>query len=226
MSAHLPTSRADLRAMAGALGKPALFAGGLVGATIALNTLPITETLRAPGGDAVHAASLVAIGAIACAIGVPRQLVAFAAGYAWGLAPAIGLALAAQMLGCAADLFWARAVGRHFVRRHLKGRIARFDAALAARPFTATLALRLLPIGNNLALNLLAGVASLRALPFLAASALGYLPQTAIFALIGHGGRLGRGTEIAIGAILLLFSALLGAVLVLRDPTARFHGPT
>lgn len=210
---------ADLRTVARTLARPMLFASGLAGAAIALNALPISQTLHAPGGDATHAASLVIFGAIACAVGVPRQLVAFAAGYAWGLGPAILLALAAQMAGCAVDLFWARAVGRDFVRRHLSGRIARFDATLAARPFAATIALRLLPIGNNLAVNLLAGISSLRPVPFLFGSAIGYLPQTVIFALIGHGGRLGHHVDLAIGAALLIVSSAIGVVLFRRAPS-------
>lgn len=207
---------ADRRSFAGVVARSLLFAGGLSGAAIALNKLPIMDSLRQPGGDAAHLASFVAMGAVACAVGIPRQVVAFAAGYAWGIAPAILLAIAAQIVGCAANLFWARAVGRDFVRKHLGGRIARFDTRLAARPFAATLAMRLLPLGNNLAVNLMAGVTSMRVTPFLVASAIGYVPQTAIFVLMGHGGRLDHGTEICLAAALFIFSTLLGVV-ILRD---------
>lgn len=198
-------------------GKPLLLAGGLTAAALALNTLPITATLRdVASGHPADALTLVAVGTIACAIGLPRQLVAFAAGYTFGLAPAIALALAAQLAAAAANLFWARIVGRNFVRRRLPRRLAHLDAVLAARPFTATLAIRLFPVGNNLAFNLLAGVASLSAVPFLAASAIGYLPQTVIFVLIGHGSRFDRGTDLAIGAGLLVVSSLLALVLFRR----------
>lgn len=209
----------ERRHVARVVGRSLLFAGGLAGAAIALNKLPITNSLREPGGDAVHVASFIAMGAVACAVGIPRQVVALAAGYAWALGPAVLLAIAAQIVGCAANLFWARAVGRDFVRRHLGRRVARFDARLAARPFAVTLALRLLPLGNNLAVNLLAGVASLRVAPFLLASAIGYVPQTVIFALMGRGSRLGHGTEIGVAAILFVASALLG-IAILRDRPA------
>ncbi len=199
-----------------ALAKALLLAGGLTGAVIALRALPITAKLHdMASGHPADAASVVLIGAIACAVGLPRQVVAFVAGYGWGLLPGTALALAAQMVGCAANLFWARALGRDFVRRRFAGRAVRLDAALAARPFAATLALRLLPIGNNLALNLLAGISSLRALPFLVASAVGYLPQTVIFVLIGRGSRFDRGVELAIGAASLIVAGLL-ALLVFR----------
>lgn len=198
------------RAIRPVLGKTLLLAAGLSGAALALRFVPLMAPLHElASGRPIDAVSLVAIGAIACAVGLPRQAVAFAAGYGWGLVTGTSLALAAQMLGCAANLFWARALGQDFVRRRLGRRIARVDSTLASRPFAATLALRLLPTGNNLALNLLAGVSSLRAAPFLAASAIGYLPQTIIFVLLGQGSKVARGTEVAIGVSLLAVSALL-----------------
>jgi len=198
------------RGVRGILGRSLLLAGGLIAAALALRMLPLTASLHdLAAGRPINAVSLVAIGAISCAIGLPRQAVAFAAGYGWGLAMGTALALAAQMLGCAANLFWARALGQDFVRRRLGRRIARLDSVLASRPFAATLALRLLPTGNNLALNLLAGVSSLPATPFLAASAIGYLPQTIIFVVLGQGSKVGRGTEVAIAVSLLVVSVVL-----------------
>jgi uncharacterized membrane protein YdjX (TVP38/TMEM64 family) len=218
---RLSSAMASARAV---LGKALLLAGGLTGAALALRILPITARLHdMPSGHPIDAVSLIAIGALACAIGVPRQVVAFVAGYGWGPLLGTALALVAQMGGCAADLFWARAVGRNFARRRLAGRLARLDTALASRPFAATLAIRLLPTGNNLALNLLAGVSSLRAAPFLAASAIGYLPQTVIFALMGHGSELGRGTDLAISISLLVVSGLL-ALLIFRTRTLMEGG--
>lgn len=213
---------ADLRA---SLGKMLLLAGGLSGAALALSMLPITATLRhMPAGHPADAAGLVLLGAIACAVGVPRQVVAFVAGYGWGLLPGIGLALVAQVLGCVANLFWARAVGRGLARRWLAGGLARLDTIIARRPFVATLALRLLPVGNNVALNLLAGVSSVPAVPFLVASTIGYLPQTLIFALMGRGSELGHATELAISIALLVVSTLF-ALIVFRTRMAGEPAP-
>jgi uncharacterized membrane protein YdjX (TVP38/TMEM64 family) len=76
------------------------------------------------------------------------------------------------------------------------------------------LTLRLLPVGNNLLLNLLAGVSGLRVWPFLTASLIGYLPQTAIFALTGSGTHVDHGLQIALAAALFALSALLGVTLL------------
>ena len=175
--------------------------------------------LRMVGADALHAsqptpegaASFVLVGALLAAVGVPRQAVAFAGGYAFGAWRGGGLALLAQMAGCAADFWWARWVAPGWARRRLGGRI---DRLLQAKPFTATLTLRLLPVGNNLLLNLLAGVSGVGARQFFAATLIGYLPQTAIFSLAGSGIQVGGGTRLAIGIALFAASGLLGWVLL------------
>jgi uncharacterized membrane protein YdjX (TVP38/TMEM64 family) len=164
----------------------------------------------------------VLLGTVACAAGLPRQVVALAGGYAFGLWPGTALALVAEMAGCAIDFYWARLLGRRvasrFLARREGGRLQRLDRFLAERAFTATLLLRLLPIGNNLALNLFAGVCGVAAAPFMLASVLGYVPQTVVFALAGSGASVSDGTQLAVAAGLLLASVALGIVLLRRRP--------
>ena len=164
-------------------------------------------------------------GAAASAAGLPRQGVAFLGGYAFGAAAGTGLGLAAQLLGAAIAFFWARLVGRDWAERRLAGRLGRrlrpLRDALAENPFDTTLALRLLPVGNNLALNLLAGMAGIAAAPFLAASAVGYLPQTLVFALLGKGVRVDGAWQIGLAAAMLLGSVLLGLRLLRRHRAGR-----
>lgn len=199
----------------------ALLLGGLVGAGFLVRTLPVDLSghalAQSPG-------VFLLLGAAACAVGVPRQAIAFAGGYAYGFWGGGGLALVAQALGCLLDLLWSRAVARDWARRRLRGRfgarLARLDAFLASHPFGTTLTLRLLPVGNNLALNLLAGLSAVATGPFLAASIIGYLPQTIIFALLGEGVEVGRAVQIALGAVLFAASSLLGILLLRRQRAA------
>lgn len=197
--------------------RPLALGGGLLLAALMLR-FHIFGPLFAPhpGQGWRDALMLGGLGTLACAVGLPRQVIGFAAGYAWGVLPGTAVALAAQLGGCAIDLLWARLVGRAFVQARLGGRASRLDHALAARPFAATLALRLMPLGSNLALNLLAGLSSVRILPFLAGSALGYLPQTVVAALLGAGGQMGRTADIAVGVGLLAVSLILAGTLSRR----------
>jgi uncharacterized membrane protein YdjX (TVP38/TMEM64 family) len=167
----------------------------------------------------------IAVGAAATAAGVPRQGVAFLAGYAFGALEGTTIALAAQMLGCAVSYGWARLVGRSWAERRLAGRFGHrlrpLRDALAGSPFAATLALRLLPVGNNLALNLLAGMAAISPVPFFAATALGYVPQTVVFALLGKGVRVDGAWQLALAVALFAVSAAIGLALLRRHRAGR-----
>lgn len=162
----------------------------------------------------------VAAGALATAIGLPRQIVAFAGGTAFGALIGTGLALLASVFGCIAGFLWARLVGRDWARRRISGRLARLDRFLAENPFSATLTLRLLPVGNNAALNLLAGLSGVRLLPFVAGSAIGYVPQTVVFALLGKGVRVEGWMQLTVGIAMFAGSALLGLWLLRRSRKA------
>lgn len=201
--------------------KPIGLALGLVLAGVVLKTLAggVKGGLFAQYvvGHGIEGEALFVLGgALLTAAGLPRQAVAFAGGYAFGLKLGLALAMAAQILGCLADFYWARAVARDWVRARLGPRIARLDARLSAHPFTTSLTLRLLPIGNNVVLNLLAGLSSVSAPAFLVASAIGYVPQTLVFALLGSGVQVSHGMQIGLGAVLFVLSAGFGLLLMRR----------
>ncbi len=162
---------------------------------------------------AAGAGLLVAAGAGLTAAGAPRQVVAFAGGFGFGAALGTGLALASQLLGCALDYAAAATAALPWAERRLGPRWMKIRGFLQAHPFRATLTLRLLPVGNNMLLNVAAGALGVRPGAFFAASALGYLPQTVIFALLGSGVQLGQGTKIAVAAALFAASASLGLTL-------------
>ncbi|MGG5811880.1 TVP38/TMEM64 family protein [Falsiroseomonas sp. CW058] len=213
-----------------ALGKLLVLAAGLVAAGALLRemggvpgTAWVDASIRDEGlwGELVF----VLVGAAITAAGVPRQGVAFLGGYAFGAALGTLLGLGAQLLGCAASYGWARLLGRDWAERRMAGRFGHrlrpLRDALTANPFEATLALRLLPVGNNLALNLLAGLAGLKALPFLLGSAVGYLPQTVVFALLGKGVRVEGTWQLGLAVVLLAVSVGIGLWLLRRHRAGR-----
>jgi uncharacterized membrane protein YdjX (TVP38/TMEM64 family) len=220
-SSALPASPGKARELARLLWRPLLLLGGLLAAGLALRLLPgggpmvVLSRLGALPHGAAEVGFVLAAAAL-CAVGVPRQVAGYAGGYAFGLWGGVALALAAQVLGCLINFLWARVLARDWAQRRLAGRLARLDAFLRANPFLATLMLRLLPVGNNLALNLLAGLSGVAAAPFLLASAIGYVPQTVVFALVGIGTRLDRGAELALGGTLFVAAAALGVLLLRR----------
>lgn len=200
------------------IGKSGLMLAGLTGAVLALHLLPFGSILKSHAqADWSDTAIFVGVGALACAVGMPRQIVAFAAGFAWGAVMGGALALLAQVIGCVVDFYWARLVGRDFVQARLRGRALKLERMLTRQPFVNALTLRLMPVGNNLLLNVLAGVSAVPARGFVLGSAIGFIPQTAIFALLGSGSRIARSTQIGLGVGLFVLSTVIGIILLRRQ---------
>ena len=157
-----------------------------------------------------------AVGGVATALAVPRQIVSFLGGYAFGLGLGTALALLATELGCVLTFFYARLVARPLVSARLGARVRRIEDFLAANPFSMTLLIRLLPVGNNFATCLAAGVSRVPARPFLLGSLCGYLPQTFVFALAGSGIEMGGSLRVAFAVLFFLISGAIGIWLYRR----------
>jgi uncharacterized membrane protein YdjX (TVP38/TMEM64 family) len=154
-----------------------------------------------------------AMAAFFTAVGLPRQLVSFFSGYAFGFIDGSLLALVATVLGCLLSYFYAFWFGHRLLAPRLRRRSRRFHQLVLAHPFSLALLVHLSPAGSNLVANLLAGAAKAPLGWFLLGSTIGYVPQTLVFALAGSGIDIHSGTRIALAALLFLVSGLLGAYL-------------
>ena len=158
----------------------------------------------------------VAVGGVATALAVPRNVISFLGGYAFGLAQGFLLALLAEAFGCLLTFCCARTFARRLVSERLGERVRRIEDFLAANPFSMTLLVRLVPVGNNFLTNMAAGVSRVRALPFLLGSLLGYLPKTFVFALAGSGVDTGAHLRVALAVVVFLISGAIGVWLYRR----------
>mgnify|MGYP001422216220 FL=1 len=150
------------------------------------------------------------------ALGLPRQIISFLGGYAFGLLLGTGLALVATSLGCVISFTFARFMGRELVSARFPTRLKKANGFLRYNSFAMALLIRLLPLGSNLVTNLAAGISSVSATGFLAGSVLGYIPQTVIFALLGSGINLDPAFRITSSILLFVLSAALGVYLYRR----------
>jgi uncharacterized membrane protein YdjX (TVP38/TMEM64 family) len=156
------------------------------------------------------------MGAIFTAIGLPRQIIAFLGGYAFSVGLGTLLGALASLLGCMLSFGYARLFGKGLLRARLGERAGRFDRFIHDHPFSMTMLVRLLPVGNNLLTNLAAGISSIRPAHFFAGTLLGYLPQTLVFALVGSGVQIAPALKLALAIGLFLVSGALGAWLYRR----------
>jgi uncharacterized membrane protein YdjX (TVP38/TMEM64 family) len=149
------------------------------------------------------------VGSVMTALGMPRQVIAFFAGYSFGITTGLLLAVLASVVGAALAFGYARLLARRLIQAHFPNKVSRMDAFTRDAPFRKTLAIRLLPVGNNLVTSLMGGVSDIPALAFLSGSAVGYVPQSLIFALAGSGVTVDPLLRIGTSMFLLLFSSLI-----------------
>ncbi len=174
----------------------------------ALDTTWIDAEVRGKG--ALGEVFFFAAAALFLSVGLPRQVVSFLGGYAFGFLTGTALALAATASGCVIAFGFARLLGRAMVRKRFSARVQRIDGFLHDNPFSMSLLIRLLPAGSNFLTNLAAGVSSVRAAPFVAGSTLGFIPQTVIFALAGSGVSLDPTLRIGLAMALFVVAGAIG----------------
>lgn len=161
------------------------------------------------------------ITAVSSAIGLPRQALAFLGGYAFGTLYGLLWTSVGLTIGCAGGFFYSRMLGRNMLHKRLGNKIRLIDSFLCSSPFLTAVSIRFFPVGNNALTNMAAGVTAIPALPFIAGSAVGYLPQTLVFVLLGSGVQLGAEVQIALSSVLFVATSLLGLRLFRRFKANR-----
>ncbi|ALS98878.1 hypothetical protein AT746_11750 [Lacimicrobium alkaliphilum] len=165
----------------------------------------------------LNVAGFVAAAALMTAVGLPRQLPAFLAGFIFDIYTAVLLTAAAATLGAWSGYMLARYLIKGPFIKKLVDKNQRITSLFKQHTFSTVLAVRLFPVGNNLLVNLLSGAAVIPLAPFLAASFVGYLPQTLIFSLSGAGLQTGTYQKILLGLVLFIISTLVGIRLYRRS---------
>lgn len=155
-------------------------------------------------------------GSLVTAVGLPRQLVSFIAGYSFGVMLGVTLATIAAIGGCFL-CFW---FSRRFLQQRIKSRYSKsvsvLNGFIKRDAFLKIIVLRLQPFGTNLITNLSAGVSHIPASVFIGSSLIGYIPQMLVFALLGAGVRVHSKTQMLVSTVLFIISLLLGWLLYKR----------
>lgn len=172
------------------------------------------------------AAYFMLVASLLTACGAPRQLIAFLGGYAFGFVTGTILATLATLVGCMLAFFASKLLIRPLIRKKFTRQASRIDTFLHHHPFRKTVIIRLLPVGSNIMTNLLAGTTSVRPSAFFIGSAIGYLPQMIIFALLGKGLFIGSGWKIGMSIALLLISSYMSVSLYKKYRRSAAVEPT
>ncbi|MBD0707564.1 MULTISPECIES: TVP38/TMEM64 family protein [unclassified Streptomyces] len=136
------------------------------------------------GADAVLLFGL-AYGVCTAAL-VPRPVLNLAAGALFGSAFGLTAALAGTVLGAGISFTLGRFLGQDALRPLVRGRwLTAADGQLSRHGFRSMLAIRLFPGVPFVAANYCAAVSRMGYVPFLVATALGSVPNTAAYVVAG-----------------------------------------
>ncbi|MEV5885944.1 TVP38/TMEM64 family protein [Streptomyces sp. NPDC052020] len=168
------------------------------------------------GGAAAALAYAAAYGLCTVAF-VPRPLLNLAAGALFGSQAGLGAALAGTVLGAGIAFCLGRALGQDALRPLLRGRWLRAaDGQLSRHGFRSMLAARLFPGVPFSAANYCAAVSRMGLLPFLLATALGSIPNTAAYVVAGARASAPTSPAFLIALACIALPGLAGAVVAWR----------
>lgn len=168
------------------------------------------------GGFAAAAVFAVAYGLCAVAF-VPRPLLNLAAGALFGTQLGLGAALAGTVLGAGIAFTLGRVLGQGALRPLLRGRwLTAVDGQLSRHGFRSMLAVRLFPGVPFAAANYCAAVSRMGFVPFLLATALGSIPNTAAYVVAGARASTPTSPAFLIAMAAIAIPALVGAVVAWR----------
>ncbi len=143
------------------------------------------------------------------AVGVPRQLLAILSGYVFGLAGFVWLSIG-LVLGCSLGFFTTRYFFQDALQKRFGHKLVKVQSFLERNPFLMSIAIRIVPLGNNASTNIVAGLSTIPPLPFVLGSGVGYLPQSIFFTLAGMGVRVDPEWHMALIGALILLACVLG----------------
>ncbi|MEU1085877.1 TVP38/TMEM64 family protein [Streptomyces sp. NPDC005576] len=116
----------------------------------------------------------------------PRPLLNLAAGALFGTQTGLAAALAGTVLGAGISFLLGRVLGQEALRTLVRGRwLKAADRLLSRHGFRSMLALRLFPGVPFAAANYCAATSRMRYAPFLLATGLGSIPNTAAYVVAG-----------------------------------------
>ncbi|GAA1173262.1 TVP38/TMEM64 family protein [Streptomyces hebeiensis] len=164
----------------------AVLAGAAVVVSVYEPQRVLTEGMPARiGGGAALVLFALAYGLCAVAF-VPRPLLNLAAGALFGAQFGLAAALAGTVLGAGLAFGLGRFLGQEALRPLLRGRwLTAADRQLSGHGFRSMLAIRLFPGVPFAAANYCAAVSRMGWAPFLLATALGSVPNTAAYVVAG-----------------------------------------
>lgn len=141
-------------------------------------------------------------------IGIPQWLLIAAAVLAFGPSNGAIYAWLATMISASFDFWLARRIGAQRIEALSGAFLARIITLVRRNGFLTSFAVRLVPTGPFILVNMAAGVSGLNFAAFISGTAIGIIPKILVVALLGQGALTAAQGET------FMFMAVVGALLI------------
>ena len=137
-------------------------------------------------------------------LGLPRIWICAIVGAVYGAHLGIWISQGVTLIAATTNFFVGRWLLRDLIKRRLSKRFKIWYDRYSDNGFFWVLNIRLFPLGNATALSLVSGASQMKYIEFIAATFIGYLPLTIIFALFGSSSSKNKPIQLIVGATLFL----------------------
>ena len=137
-------------------------------------------------------------------LGLPRVWVCAIMGAVYGAHLGIWFSQCITLTAATANFFVGRWLLRDIITRRLSSRFKTWYDRYSDNGFFWVLNIRLFPLGNATALSLVSGASQMKYIDFIAATFIGYLPLTIVFALFGSSSSKNKPFQLILGTTLFL----------------------
>lgn len=141
---------------------------------------------------------------------VPRQVLSAVGGYVYGTCLGTFIVTIGVSLGCFLTFLYSRFLLQEFVQKKGAHRVAWLEHLFSKHPFGMAMSLRFIPVGSNVFLNMLAGVTKMPVMAFTLGSAIGYIPQNLVTALLGSGLRADPWVKSSLAGLIYVLGIIVG----------------
>ncbi len=159
---------------------------------------------------------LIAAYVAATLLAVPKNVLTIGAGLIFGFGWGAGLVWVGAMTGAVLAFWIGRFLGLDAVRRLAGPRYERFAQLAVRRGGVAVLLARLAPIVPFTLVNYASGVIGIGFIPYLAATAAGIIPGTAVYAALGAYGTSPTSWQFIAAAAVLVVGSVVAVVVARR----------
>jgi uncharacterized membrane protein YdjX (TVP38/TMEM64 family) len=191
---------------------------------------PSRHGLLAAAHSSGLAPALAVVGSALLVIALtPRTLLAFVGGALFGVVAGAGYILVGVTSGGLVAFCIGRFLGRDFVARHLRGRFALIEKAVARRGLVSVTISRLIPLIPFGVSNYALGTTSVGFAPYVGGTLIGAAPATFAYAALGAATMKGDPTGAAwagTAVVVLGVCGSIGTYLVWRRRPGRPKAPT